>query len=216
MADKPRKPKGPTAESAAAVAPVEAGSFRSIGEALREVLGSPAGLFGSLSGLNSGESVGEAMRRFMQATPTIDPAVFESIQRDAEENRQRLLDSVGSFQVADPLEPYVIEPMELGPTVEQELLTGVQQELAGLREITGGQATNIALQARIAEAQSAKLDGLIEAIKHAAAVTERLERTAITVAKIAPLISLIVAIPVVVDLVNAIPRVIGAIPTPAP
>lgn len=144
--------------------------------------------------------LGEAVRSAM------DASAFESIRQAADTNNRLIMEGLSFPRVEIPDYSDVV-PFQLSPSAEEELLDGLRQDMADLREITAAQATNVALQAQLAGAQTAKLDELIAAmrestvaIRDSSALTHKLERTALVVAIVATVLAVIVAIPVVVEI----------------
>jgi hypothetical protein len=175
-----------------------------LGEAVRELVGGP-GILG-LKGIDAS---------------AIDASAFERIRQAADANNRLIMEGLSVPRVEIPAYSDVV-PFELGPSAEEELLDGLRQDMADLRGITAAQATNVALQAQLAGAQTAKLDELIAAmrestvaIRDSSALTHKLERTALVVAIVATVLAVIVAIPVVVDIGQWIGEYAGWI-QPAP
>jgi len=92
----------------------------------------------------------------------------------------------------------------LPPPPEQLYLQAISEQIGQLRQITAGQADNVALQAAMAEVQGGKLDQLITAINTATATTERLEQTAIRVAVIAIVVAMVQYLPGIADYLRPI------------
>lgn len=211
----------PEPETPGELEPSHPATAGQLGQTVAEFLKTPGALakaFESFALPESSRSVAEALKSWGKSGPQIDAELFDGISRRAEENR-RLLEAFEPASIRPPVVDPEIYAIEAGPSAEEELLNGLREDMAELRTITAGQATNVALQAQLAAAQSEKLDhqivsldALTVAIIEAARRTESLERTALRVAAIALAISVIVAIPVVVNLGLTVGKLAGLIP----